>query len=145
MPAAREKREVGVLRHLLLSAKITSHIGASSTSATVSENAAGDLKTTQPYKQIMKRIKLAIHGPEFSRMVYGTWRLLETRPTAQEINRRLHACLDLGITTIDTAEIYGHYEVEQQLGAALALSPRLRDQLELVTKADNPLCPQPIQ
>ncbi|MDD5141195.1 MAG: aldo/keto reductase [Verrucomicrobiales bacterium] len=55
----------------------------------------------------MKRSKLAAQGPEFSRMVYGTWRLLDTQPAAQEVNRRLHACLDLGITTIDTAEIYG--------------------------------------
>ena len=68
-------------------------------------------------------------------MVYGTWRLLDTKPTAQEINRRLHACVELGITTIDTAEIYGLYEVEQALGAALALSPGLRDKLEIVTKA----------
>jgi predicted oxidoreductase len=83
----------------------------------------------------MKRVKLAPRGLEFSRMVYGTWRLLGTKPTPQEINRRLHACLELGITTIDTAEIYGLYEVEQMLGAALALSPGLRDKLELVTKA----------
>lgn len=68
-------------------------------------------------------------------MVYGTWRLLDTKPTAQEINRRLHACLELGITTLDTAEIYGLYEVEQALGAALSLSPGLRDKFELVTKA----------
>jgi predicted oxidoreductase len=68
-------------------------------------------------------------------MVYGTWRLLDTKPTAQEINRRLLACLDLGITTIDTAEIYGLYEVEQLLGAAIALSPGLRNKFELVTKA----------
>jgi len=84
---------------------------------------------------MMKRIKLAASGPECSRLVYGTWRLLDTKPTAQEINRRLHACLELGITTIDTAEIYGLYEVEQQLGAALALSPGLRDKFELVTKS----------
>ena len=83
----------------------------------------------------MKRLKLTTTGPEFSRMVYGTWRLLATKPTAQEINRRLHACLELGITTIDTAEIYGLYEVEQALGAALALSPGLRDKFEIVTKA----------
>jgi predicted oxidoreductase len=83
----------------------------------------------------MRRTKLATHGPEFSRMVYGTWRLLDTKPTPQEINRRLHACLELGITTIDTAEVYGLYEVEKVLGAALALSPGLRDKLELVTKA----------
>jgi predicted oxidoreductase len=83
----------------------------------------------------MKRIKLSKSGPEFSRMVYGTWRLLSTKPDAQEINRRLHACVELGITTIDTAEIYGLYHVEEALGTALALSPGLRDKLEIVTKA----------
>jgi predicted oxidoreductase len=83
----------------------------------------------------MKRIKLAADGPEFSRIVFGTWRLLDSKPTPQEINRRLHDCVDLGITTIDTAEIYGLYEVEKMLGAALALTPGLRDKLEVVTKA----------
>ncbi len=83
----------------------------------------------------MKRVKLAAHGPEFSRIVYGTWRLLDSKPTPQEINRWLHGCLDQGITTIDTAEIYGLYEVEKQLGAALSLTKGLRDQFEIVTKA----------
>jgi predicted oxidoreductase len=83
----------------------------------------------------MKRLKLTRTGPEVSRMVYGTWRLLDTKPDAQEINRRLHTCVELGMTTIDTAEIYGLYEVEKLLGAALALSPGLRDRLEIVTKA----------
>ena len=82
----------------------------------------------------MKRIRLAPRGPEFSRMVYGTWRMLDTKPTAQEINRRLHACLELGITTLDTAEIYGLYEAEQVLGAALALSPGLRDKFEIINQ-----------
>ena len=69
-------------------------------------------------------------------MVFGTWRLLdEPALSAQEINRRLNACLDAGLTTIDTAEIYGLYEVEEALGKALALSPGLRDKLEIVTKA----------
>jgi predicted oxidoreductase len=68
-------------------------------------------------------------------MVYGTWRLLATKPTAKEINRRLHVCRDLGITTIDTAEIYGLYEVEKLLGEAIGLSPGLRGQIEIVTKA----------
>jgi predicted oxidoreductase len=83
----------------------------------------------------MPRLPIAPDGPEFSRLIYGTWRLLSNQPTAQEINRRLQNCVDLGITTIDTAEIYGVYEVEQALGAALALSPGLRDKLEIVTKA----------
>jgi predicted oxidoreductase len=83
----------------------------------------------------MRRIQLTKDGPEFSRLAYGTWRLLATEPSAQEINRRLNVCLELGITTIDTAEIYGKYEVEKALGEALALSPGLRDRLEIVTKA----------
>jgi len=94
----------------------------------------------------MKRIKLAKTGPEFSRLVYGTWRLMATKPDAQEINRRLHACVELGITTIDTAEIYGLYTVEEALGAAFALSPGLRNKLEIVTKAGiyvpNPYHPE---
>ncbi len=91
----------------------------------------------------MKRIRLSQRGPEFSRIVFGTWRVLDTGANAQEINRRLHACVELGMTTIDTAEIYGLYEVEQALGAALALSPGLRDKLEIVTKAGIYVpCPQ---
>jgi predicted oxidoreductase len=83
----------------------------------------------------MNRIKLPTQGLEFSRMAYGTWRLLDADSSPQEVNSRLQACLELGITTIDTAEIYGRYEVEQKIGAALALSPGLRHKFELVTKA----------
>jgi predicted oxidoreductase len=82
------------------------------------------------------RIRLAPNGPEFSRLVYGTWRILDDpAPTAQELNRRINRCVELGMTTIDTAEIYGVYEVEEALGKAIALSQGLRDKLEIVTKA----------
>ena len=84
---------------------------------------------------MMPRIKIALNGPTLSRMVYGTWRMLDDAPSAQDINRRLNLCLDLGITTIDGAEIYGGYAQEAALGAGLALSPGLRDRLELVTKS----------
>ncbi len=83
----------------------------------------------------MRRVTMTANGLTFSRFVYGTWRLLATRPTAQEVNRRLNVCLEAGVTTIDTAEVYGKYEVEKMLGVALALSPGLRDKLEIVTKA----------
>lgn len=84
---------------------------------------------------MMPRTQIAPDGPSFSRMVYGTWRMLDDAPSAQDINRRLHMCLELGITTIDGAEIYGGYAQEAALGAALALTPGLRDKLELVTKS----------
>ena len=82
------------------------------------------------------RIRLAPNGPEFSRLVYGTWRIIDDPAvTSQELNRRINLCVDLGMTTLDTAEIYGLYEVEEALGKAIALSPGLRDKLEIVTKA----------
>lgn len=82
------------------------------------------------------RIRLAPNGPEFSRLVYGTWRILDDPAfTTQELNSRLNLCVDLGMTTLDTAEIYGGYEVEESLGKAIALSPGLRDKLQIVTKA----------
>lgn len=84
---------------------------------------------------MIPRSKIAPNGPEFSRVVYGTWRILDDGSSIQDINRRLHRCVELGMTTIDTAEIYGLYEVETVLGKALAISPGLRAQLEIVTKA----------
>ena len=84
---------------------------------------------------MITRTKISPNGPELSRLVYGTWRMLDDASSAQELNRRLHRCVELGITTIDTAEIYGLYQVEAALGKALALTPGLRDQLEIVTKA----------
>ena len=85
---------------------------------------------------MIPRIRIAPNGPEFSRIVYGTWRILdESTANAQELNRRLNTCVQLGMTTLDTAEIYGLYEVEEALGKALALSPGLRDKMEIVTKS----------
>ncbi len=84
--------------------------------------------------------------PSLSAMVYGTWRMLDDKPSVQDINRRLNRCVELGITTIDTAEIYGGYRVEAALGNAMALSPGLRDKLAIVTKTGiyvpNDLSPQ---
>jgi predicted oxidoreductase len=84
---------------------------------------------------MLSRTKISPMGPALSRLVYGTWRMLDDGSTAQDINRRLQRCVELGITTIDTAEIYGLYAVEAALGQALALTPGLRDKLEIVTKA----------
>ncbi len=74
--------------------------------------------------------------PAFSRLVYGTWRLLDEAASAapEALARRLESCAALGLTTVDTAEIYGRYEVEERLGAALRLTPGLRAKLQIVTK-----------
>lgn len=84
------------------------------------------------------RCKIAPNGPEFSRLIYGTWRILDdtdaTNRTPKALLDRFKACADLGITTLDTAEIYGLYLVEEAIGTALKLDPAFRSQIEIVTK-----------
>lgn len=86
---------------------------------------------------MIPRLPLAANGPTFSRLIYGTWRILDDAATATPENllARLHACLELGITTLDTAEIYGLYKVEEFMGETLRREPGLRDRFEIVTKA----------
>ncbi len=86
---------------------------------------------------MIPRAQLSPNGPVLSSLVYGTWRVLDDAATATPDNllARLHRCVELGITTIDTAEIYGLYRVEEFIGQALSLDRSLRDKLEIVTKA----------
>lgn len=87
---------------------------------------------------MITRHRIAPHGPEFSRLVYGTWRILDEEDkancTPQALLSRFKACADLGITTLDTAEIYGAYRVEEAIGGALKLDPAFRAKIEIVTK-----------
>ena len=95
----------------------------------------------------MERIKLGTDQEgeeqelECSRLVYGVWRLDDAEGlSSEEVERlaeeRITACLELGITTFDHADIYGDYRCESLFGAALARNPSLRDGIELVTKCD---------
>ncbi|SFQ99670.1 aldo/keto reductase [Poseidonocella sedimentorum] len=71
----------------------------------------------------------------FSRLVYGMWRLGDDADTSPEhVRDKIAACLDQGITTMDQADIYGDYGAEELLGRAL--TPELRDRIEIVTKCD---------
>jgi len=81
-------------------------------------------------------VSLSPNGPQFSRIAFGTWRILDDPETrnASGLIERLHACLAAGITTVDTAEIYGTYRVEEALGSAFALELGLRAKLQVVSK-----------
>ncbi|MDB6069536.1 MAG: ydhF, partial [Verrucomicrobiales bacterium] len=85
----------------------------------------------------MNRTRLHEVSPVFSAMAFGTWRLLEDplSSTPEALVKLLRESLDCGITTIDTAEIYGGYRVEELVGAALALDPGVKSRVELITKA----------
>jgi predicted oxidoreductase len=85
----------------------------------------------------MTRLRLHDVSPEFSALAFGTWRLLEDplSATPGALLALLKECLDCGITTIDTAEIYGGYRVEELTGAALALDAGVKARMEIITKA----------
>lgn len=74
---------------------------------------------------------------EISDFAYGTWRILDSpNPlNTDELAERFRKCLELGIDTIDTAEIYGDYQVEEAVGKALGSDTTLREGLKVVTKA----------
>lgn len=70
-------------------------------------------------------------------LVLGTWRLLDgdSPLDTRQIQSLLESCLDIGVTVLDTAEIYGDYAVEDALGKAFSEAPELRDRFRVVTKA----------
>ena len=53
---------------------------------------------------------------------------------AEGMARFVESGLDVGVTTLDTAAIYGGGRSETLLGEALALRPGLRDRVDIVTK-----------
>jgi predicted oxidoreductase len=82
----------------------------------------------------VSQIDLTKGGPRFSRLVAGMWRLASWDLHDAELLDLIHACLDLGITTFDHADIYGGYANEERFGRALALEPTLRERMQFVTK-----------
>jgi aryl-alcohol dehydrogenase-like predicted oxidoreductase len=71
-------------------------------------------------------------------MMFGAW----GATTEAECTRILHAALDAGITTIDTADIYSFGESEEIVGRALRAR---RDEVVLATKFGNPMSDDPAQ
>lgn len=86
----------------------------------------------------VSRIKLSPSIPdlEFSRLVFGAWRLLDRAETAtpQAIAECIETAIEAGITTFDHADIYGNYAVEEAFGRALKINPKLKNRIEIVTK-----------
>lgn len=74
--------------------------------------------------------------PDFSisRIVHGHWRLNDWNLSPQELLTFSKKAVELGVTTIDHAAIYGDYSCEKRFGEALKLDPRFREKIEIVTK-----------
>lgn len=75
--------------------------------------------------------------PAFSRIIYGAWRLNDSLDNTPALAlTKIHACLDIGITSFDHADIYGNYSCETLFGAALKLDASLKQKIQIVTKCD---------
>ncbi len=85
----------------------------------------------------MENVQLGKTSVEFSRLVYGVWRLADDADTSvANVRAKIDACLEQGITTFDHADIYGDYRCEALFGKALAEDPSLRARMQLVSKCD---------
>lgn len=58
-----------------------------------------------------------------------------------EATRTIHRALDLGVTFLDTADMYGPFTNERLVGAAIASSSQGRDAVQLATKFGNERLP----
>jgi predicted oxidoreductase len=86
----------------------------------------------------VSRQRLHPEGPELSRLVWGAWRSVQSpeTDTPAKLARLIEACLELGITSSDHADVYGGYRAEAAFGTALREWRGDRSRLELVTKCD---------
>lgn len=85
----------------------------------------------------IEQVKISPSGPTLSRLVAGTmtWGEWGVDYSAPQMADLIGHCLDLGITTFDHADIYGHYSTEEAFGQALnQLGTSVRAQMQLVTK-----------
>lgn len=95
------------------------------------------LYSIQYSKEIsMEQLKISPQGPYFSKLIQGYWRLCDWNMNPKQRLDFLKQHIDLGITTVDHADIYGNYECESLFGEALALEPSIREKIQIVTKCD---------
>lgn len=81
----------------------------------------------------MERVKIK-DDLEFSRIVHGYWRLMDWNLSSNELSNLIEEAYNLGITTVDHADIYGNFCCEEKFGEALSLNKGLREKLQIVTK-----------
>ncbi|MGW9825306.1 aryl-alcohol dehydrogenase-like predicted oxidoreductase [Brevibacterium pityocampae] len=79
-------------------------------------------------------------GLKISEITYGNWLTHGSQVENDIATQCVHAALDAGITTFDTADVYANTRAEQVLGDALA--GQRRESLEIFTKVYWPTGPR---
>lgn len=72
-----------------------------------------------------------------SRVIAGTirWGSWGSKLSSTKMSELMHACLEIGVTTFDIADIYGNYTTEREFGDALILSGIKREEIQLIGKS----------
>lgn len=80
---------------------------------------------------------LSSSGPQTSPLVAGTmtWGEWGADFDTGQMAHLIRHCYDLGITTFDQADIYGHYTTEEAFGQAFQAAGIPREKVQFVTKA----------
>ena len=82
----------------------------------------------------MRKIKLSA-DLEVSQVVMGCMRIVDSKIREEDLLKNVEACLDMGVTSIDHAPVYGCYTCEKIFGdAVLRKRPELRSKMEIITK-----------
>ena len=87
----------------------------------------------------MKHRFLGSSGLQISEIAYGNWITHGSQVENDAATACVHAALDAGITTFDTADVYANTVAESVLGDALA--GQRRESLEILTKVYWPTGP----
>ena len=82
-------------------------------------------------------------GLEVSALAYGNWITHGSQIEEEVAKACVRACLDEGITTFDTADVYALGQAETVLGRALKSAGVARDSIEIFTKVYWPTGPNP--
>ena len=88
----------------------------------------------------MRQRRLGAQGPEVGTLGLGCMGMTTAYDTNErddeESVRVIHRAVELGVSLVDTAEVYGPYENEELVGRALA-EGNLRDRAVLATKTGS--------
>lgn len=85
----------------------------------------------------MEQRRLGANGPEISAIGYGAMSFCDMYGATNEAESHaiLDACRDLGVSHLDTANIYGMGKSENAIGSYLKANPTARDKFIIATKA----------
>lgn len=83
----------------------------------------------------MKKIKLA-ENLSLSQVVMGCMRIVDSGISGDNLLKLVEECVDMGVTSMDHAPVYGGYTCERIFGDnVLRKNPGLRNKMQLITKA----------